>query len=236
MYSCISASNFQLLNYLVSTILKRNQLQKWSRRLNDICKTKRLWRTLCHLALWLVLTGSRLKELGRHLQRSENHWQMPLLSCWRRNFANKLIWCVIFSLMWTHLGNSLYNSTDKTIYNVYIREGGRNGVLGYHTFIISAASLYRDWGQKFFFSKTVGQPPPVLPLPKNSNTLHFALFLHCAMPCFLLSCVFLLIPTSVQLVEGNCYPFTASVLSMSIFLSYFSFGKSKLNWLSDSCR
>lgn len=131
MYSCISASNFQLLNYLVSTILKRNQLQKWSRRLNDICKTKRLWRTLCHLALWLVLTGSRLKELGRHLQRSENHWQMPLLSCWRRNFANKLIWCVIFSLMWTHLGNSLYNPTDKTIYNVYIREGGRNGVLGY---------------------------------------------------------------------------------------------------------
>lgn len=43
--------------------------------------------------------------------------------------------------MWTHLGNSLYNSTDETIYNVYIREGGRNGVLGYHTFIISAASL-----------------------------------------------------------------------------------------------
>ena len=38
-----------------------------------------------------------------------------------------------------------------------------------HTFIISAASLYRDWGQKFYFSKTVGQPPPVLPLPKNSN-------------------------------------------------------------------
>lgn len=172
MYSCISASNFQLLNYLVSTILKRNQLQKWSRRLNDICKTKRLWRTLCHLALWLVLTGSRLKELGRHLQRSENHWQMPLLSCWRKNFANKLIWCVIFSLMWTHLGNSLHNSTDKTIYNVYIREGGRNGVLGYHTFIISAASLYRDWGQKFYFSKTVGQPSLVLLLPKSSHVTH----------------------------------------------------------------
>lgn len=236
MYSCISASNFQLLNYLVSTILKRNQLQKWSRRLNDICKTKRLWRTLCHLALWLVLTGSRLKELGRHLQRSENHWQMPLLSCWRRNFANKLIWCVIFSLMWTHLGNSLYNSTDKTIYNVYIREGGRNGVLGYHTFIISAASL--RLGPEVFLLQDSwsATASPASTQEQSCNTLRFALLLHCPTLCLLLSCIFLLIPTSVQLVEVTCYPFTVSVLSMSIFLSYFSFGKSKLNWLSDSCR
>ena len=155
MYSCISVTNFQQLNYLVSMILKRDQLQKWSRRLSDICKTKRLWRTLCHLALWLVHTGSRLKESGRHLQRSEKHWQMPLLSCWQRNFANKLIWCVITSLMWTLLGNSLYNSTDKAIYIVYIREGGRNRALGYHTFIIIAASLPREWGQKFYFFKTL---------------------------------------------------------------------------------
>lgn len=42
-----------------------------------------------------------------------------------------------------------------------------------HTFIISAASLYRDWCQKFYFSKTVGQPLPVLPLPKNSKNIAF---------------------------------------------------------------
>ena len=175
MFSCISVTNFQQLNYLVSMILKRDQLQKWSRRLSDICKTKRLWRTLCHLALWLVHTGSRLKESGRHLQRNEKRWQMPLLSCWQRNFASKLIWCVIISLMWTLLGNSLYNSTDKAIYIVYIREGGRNRALGYHTFIIIAASMPREWGQKFHFSKTVGQAPPVLPLPKNRNPSPFAL-------------------------------------------------------------
>ena len=223
MYSCISVTNFQQLNYLVSMILKRDQLQKWSRRLNDICKTKRLWRTLCHLALWLVHTGSRLKESGRHLQRNEKHWQMPLLSCWQRNFANKLIWCVIISLMWTLLRNSLYNSADKAIYIVYIREGGRNGALGCYTFIIIAASLPREWGQKFYFSKTVGQAPPVLPLPKNSNPsplcpLSYAVFL--SLLCF---------PSdaSISTTRGrNCHPFAACVQSMSMFSPHFSFGKS----------
>ena len=104
-----------LINILVSMILKRDQLQKWSRRLNDISKTKRLLKTLCHLALWLVHTGSQLKESGRHLQRNEKHWQMLLLSCWQRNFANKLTWYVTFSLC-EHLqcmGNShIYNFAD----------------------------------------------------------------------------------------------------------------------------
>lgn len=220
-------------------IPKRDQLQKWSRRLNDICKTKKLWRTLCHLTLWLVHTGSRLRELGRHLQRNEKPWQMPLLSCWRRNFANKLIWCVIFSLMWTHLGNSLNDSTENAIYIVYMREGGRNGELGYHTFIISAVSLYRDWGQTSYFSKTVGQPPPVLPLPKNSNPLSFALSpLSYAMFLSLL-CFFWypistthgreLLSISVQLVSNPCLSSCRTLALGNLELSMI-FLKSKLNW------
>ena len=38
------------------------------------------------------------------------------------------------------------------------------------TFIaISSASPYREWGHKFYISKTVCQSPPALPLPKNSK-------------------------------------------------------------------
>lgn len=80
-----------------NTIHKNDLHQKWNKRLNDISKIKRLWRTLCHRASWLVRTGSLRKESDRRLQRNEKLWLMLLLNCWPRNFVNKQIWWVTFT-------------------------------------------------------------------------------------------------------------------------------------------
>ena len=128
-------------------------------------------------------------------------------------------------------------------YTLYhIREGGRNGVLGYHTFIISVASLHGEWARSFTSLRQLVRRRQSCLYPRTV-THHHSLSLHFPMSRFFLSCVFLPIPTIVQLVGGNYYPFAACVQSMAMFLSYFSFGKSgalneyfksKLNWLSDS--
>ena len=80
-----------------NTIHKNDLHQKWNKRLNDISKIKRLWRTLCHRASWLVRTGSLRKESDKRLQRNEKLWLMLLLNCWPRNFVNKQIWWVTFT-------------------------------------------------------------------------------------------------------------------------------------------
>ena len=56
---------------------------------------------------------------------------------------------------------------------------------------------YGEWGQTFYFSKTLSEPPPALSLSKNSNPSPFVLS-PLPTPCFsgsnFLSCVFLLVP------------------------------------------